>query len=98
MVEEAATAGIGDVLLVTGRGKRSIEDYFDSNAELEAALEAKGDAAGLASIRASNTLAMIHSVRQGAPKGLGHAVLCGADHVGRRAIRGAARGRFHPPR
>jgi UTP--glucose-1-phosphate uridylyltransferase len=82
VVEEAATAGIGDVLLVTGRGKRSIEDYFDSNAELEAALEAKGDAAGLASIRASNTLAMIHSVRQGAPKGLGHAVLCGADHVG----------------
>jgi UTP--glucose-1-phosphate uridylyltransferase len=82
VVEEAVTAGIGDVLLVTGRGKRSVEDYFDRNAELEAALEAKGDDAGLARIRASNDLAAIHSVRQGDPRGLGHAVLCAAAHVG----------------
>jgi UTP--glucose-1-phosphate uridylyltransferase len=82
VVEEAVTAGIGDVLLVTGRGKRSIEDYFDKNPELEAVLEAKGDEAGLAQIRASDDLATVHSVRQGAPRGLGHAVLCAAEHVG----------------
>jgi UTP--glucose-1-phosphate uridylyltransferase len=82
VVEEAVTAGIGDVLLVTGRGKRSIEDYFDKNPELEEVLQAKGDEEGLARIRASDNLATVHSVRQGAPRGLGHAVLCAADHVG----------------
>ena len=82
VVEEAVTAGIGDVLLVTGRGKGAIENYFDKNAELEAALEAKGDEKGLATIRASNSMAAIHSVRQGNPRGLGHAVLCAAEHVG----------------
>ncbi|MGH3275447.1 MAG: UTP--glucose-1-phosphate uridylyltransferase [Streptosporangiaceae bacterium] len=82
VVDEAVRAGISDVLLVTGRGKRSIEDYFDSNTELAAALKAKGDAEGLAAIQASENLAMIHSVRQGSPRGLGHAVLRAADHVG----------------
>jgi UTP--glucose-1-phosphate uridylyltransferase len=82
VVEEAVTAGIDDVLLVTGRGKRSIEDYFDKNIELEDALAAKGDEAGLARVRASTELAAMHYVRQGAPRGLGHAVLCAADHVG----------------
>jgi UTP--glucose-1-phosphate uridylyltransferase len=82
VVEEAVTAGIGDVLLVTGRGKRSIEDYFDRNTELEDALAAKGDEAGLAQVRASTELAAMHYTRQGAPRGLGHAVLCAADHVG----------------
>jgi UTP--glucose-1-phosphate uridylyltransferase len=82
VVDEAVTAGIGDVLFVTGRGKQSIEDYFDSNTELEAALEAKGDTAGLAAVRASSELAAMHFVRQGAPRGLGHAVLCAAEHVG----------------
>ena len=82
VVEEAASAGIRDVLLVTGRGKGSIVDYFDSNPALETALEAKGDADGLAAIRAPQRLATIHSVRQDAPKGLGHAVLCAAAHVG----------------
>lgn len=82
VVEEAVTAGIGDVLLVTGRGKSSIENYFDRNAELEDALAAKGDDAGLARIRVSNDMAAIHSVRQGDPRGLGHAVLCAAEHVG----------------
>jgi UTP--glucose-1-phosphate uridylyltransferase len=82
VVEEAASAGIRDVLLVTGRGKGSIVDYFDSNPALETALEAKGDDDGLAAVRASQGLATIHSVRQGAPKGLGHAVLCAAGHVG----------------
>jgi UTP--glucose-1-phosphate uridylyltransferase len=82
VVEEAVAAGIGDVLLVTGRGKEAIEDHFDRAPELEEVLEAKGDTAGLELIRRSSQLAAVHSVRQGAPKGLGHAVLCAADHVG----------------
>jgi UTP--glucose-1-phosphate uridylyltransferase len=82
IVEEAVSAGLRDVLMITGRGKRSIEDYFDRNQELEEALEAKGDAEGLALIRASSELADMYYVRQGAPRGLGHAVLCAAEHVG----------------
>ncbi|WP_127573479.1 UTP--glucose-1-phosphate uridylyltransferase GalU [Georgenia faecalis] len=82
VVEEIAGAGIRDVLMVTGRGKGSIEDHFDRNGELEAALERKGDDARLAAVRASSDLADVHFVRQGEPKGLGHAVLCGREHVG----------------
>ena len=82
VVEEAVSAGLGDVLLITGRSKRSIEDHFDRNYELEEALTAKGDAQGLALIRESYELATVHYVRQGDPKGLGHAVLCAAKHVG----------------
>jgi UTP--glucose-1-phosphate uridylyltransferase len=82
VVEEAVSAGLRDVLMITSGGKRSIEDYFDRNKELEEVLEAKGDQAGLALIRASSELADMYYVRQGAPKGLGHAVLCAAEHVG----------------
>jgi UTP--glucose-1-phosphate uridylyltransferase len=82
VVEEAVSAGLRDVLMITGRGKRSIEDHFDRNHELEEALAAKGDLETLAQVRASGELATVHYVRQGAPKGLGHAVLCAADHVG----------------
>ena len=82
VVEEAARAGLTDVLLVTGRGKTAIEDHFDANPALEAALEAKGDEKRLALVREPTTLATIHSVRQGRPLGLGHAVLQAADHVG----------------
>ncbi|MGP7999730.1 MAG: UTP--glucose-1-phosphate uridylyltransferase GalU [Streptosporangiaceae bacterium] len=82
VVEEAVSAGLDDVLLITGRSKRSIEDHFDRNYELEEALTAKGDAGGLELIRESYELATVHYVRQGDPKGLGHAVLCAARHVG----------------
>ena len=82
VVEEAVTAGLGDILLITGRGKGAIEDHFDRAPELEELLEAKGDTAGLELIRKSDQLAAVHSIRQGAPKGLGHAVLCAANHVG----------------
>jgi UTP--glucose-1-phosphate uridylyltransferase len=82
VVQEAAAAGLTDVLLVTARGKTAIEDYFDRNYELEEVLAAKGDEAGLASIRASSEIASLHYVRQGKALGLGHAVLCAADHVG----------------
>jgi UTP--glucose-1-phosphate uridylyltransferase len=86
IVEEAVSVGLRDVLMITGRGKRSIEDYFDHNQELEEALEAKGDQAGLALVRASTELADMYYVRQGAPRGLGHAVLCAAEHVGNAAF------------
>jgi len=82
VVEEAAAAGLDDILLVTGRGKGAIEDHFDRAPDLEQALEAKGDDKRLARVREPDDLAMIHSIRQGAPKGLGHAVLCAARHVG----------------
>ena len=82
VVEEAVAAGLRDVLMVTRRGKSAIEDHFDTADELEAALTAKGDHAGLATVRAPSNLAKMHYVRQDAPKGLGHAVLCAAEHVG----------------
>jgi UTP--glucose-1-phosphate uridylyltransferase len=82
VVEEAAAAGLTDVLMVTARNKTNIEDHFDRNIELEEVLEAKGDHAGLSSVRASNEIAAMHYVRQGQPLGLGHAVLCAAEHVG----------------
>src|SRR6266702_3196403 len=82
VVEEAVAAGLDDVLMITGRSKRSIEDHFDRNYELEEALAAKGDTEGLALIRESYELATVHYVRQGDPRGLGHAVLCAAKHVG----------------
>ncbi len=82
VVEEAASAGLSDVLMITGRNKRPLEDHFDRNYELESALTRKGDAERLAKVQESSDLATMHYVRQGDPKGLGHAVLCAAPHVG----------------
>ncbi|MEU5180919.1 UTP--glucose-1-phosphate uridylyltransferase GalU [Streptomyces longwoodensis] len=82
VVEEAAAAGLDDVLMVTGRHKRAIEDHFDHAFELEQALAAKGDTARLDAVRDPARLADIHHVRQGDPLGLGHAVLCARHHVG----------------
>jgi UTP--glucose-1-phosphate uridylyltransferase len=82
VVEEAVRAGLHDVLMVTGRNKRPLEDHFDRAVELELALEAKGDQARLDAVRHSTDLADVHYVRQGDAKGLGHAVLAAAQHVG----------------
>src|SRR6478736_6635394 len=82
VVEEAVAAGLHDVLMITGRSKVSIENHFDRAYELEEALAAKGDTERLAQVRESDELATVHYVRQGDPKGLGHAVLCAAQHVG----------------
>jgi UTP--glucose-1-phosphate uridylyltransferase len=82
VVEEAVAAGLDDVLMITGRSKRTLADHFDTVPELEDALEAKGDLERLAAVRASTDLAVMHFVRQGKPRGLGHAVLCAAQHVG----------------
>ena len=83
VVEEASRAGLRDVLLVTSRTKKAIEDHFDQMADLEAVLEHKGDTTRLDRVRASAEFAEVHSVRQQVPHGLGHAVLCAAAHVGR---------------
>src|SRR5215218_8158468 len=82
IVEEAARAGLPEVLMVTGRNKGAIEDFFDRSPELEAALEKKGDPDRLAAVHASTELAHVHFVRQGEAKGLGHAVLQAAAFVG----------------
>jgi UTP--glucose-1-phosphate uridylyltransferase len=83
VVEEAADAGISNVLMITGRNKRALEDHFDRNYELESMLARNGDRGKLASVEFPTDLATVHYVRQGDPKGLGHAVLCAVDHVGR---------------
>lgn len=82
VVAEAVAAGLPDVLLITGRGKEALVDHFDAAPGLERALEAKGDMARLDAVRRSNRMAQVHAVRQGEPRGLGHAVLQAAAHVG----------------
>ncbi|GIF08786.1 UTP--glucose-1-phosphate uridylyltransferase [Actinoplanes siamensis] len=82
IVEEAASAGITDVLLVTGRGKTSMVDHFDRRPDVEQRLEEKGDTERLAAVRRTSELADIYTCRQGEPLGLGHAVGTAASHVG----------------
>ncbi len=82
VVEEAVGAGITDILIVTGRGKRSLEDHFDRSMELERMLEAKGNSEQAEAMRAISDMADIHYIRQKEPKGLGHAVLVAERHVG----------------
>ena len=82
VVAEASAAGLDDILMITGRNKRSLEDHFDRVPALEATLEAKGDDAKLAAVREATGLGDIHYLRQGDPRGLGHAVLCARQHVG----------------
>lgn len=78
VVEEAVDAGADDILMVTGRGKRAIEDHFDRSIELEELLESTGNTARLRQVRAISELAEVFYVRQKKPRGLGHAVMCGA--------------------
>src|ERR1035438_330540 len=82
VVEEAVSAGITDILVITGRGKRSLEDHFDRSFELEYYLQEGGKLDELEEMRRIAEMADIHYVRQGEPKGLGHAVLVAAEHVG----------------
>ena len=82
VVEEAAAAGISDVLVVTSRGKAAIEDHFDRLPDLEAELARKGKDDPLAAVVALAQGPRMHYVRQGEPLGLGHAVAMAADHVG----------------
>ena len=82
VVEEAVRNGLNDVLMITGRNKNALENHFDNVPELERALKAKGDEKRLASVEHSTELADMHYVRQGEPRGLGHAVLRAKMHVG----------------
>jgi UTP--glucose-1-phosphate uridylyltransferase len=82
VIEEAVRAGLRDVLVVTGRGKGAIEDHFDREPELEAALEKAGKGDLLEEVRALERLGDIHFVRQHEPLGLGHAVSVARPHVG----------------
>ncbi|KRE21257.1 UTP--glucose-1-phosphate uridylyltransferase GalU [Agromyces sp. Soil535] len=81
VVEEAVRAGLTDVLMITGRNKNALENHFDRVTELEYTLEAKGDTAKLQKVNESTDLADMHYVRQGDPRGLGHAVLRARMHV-----------------
>ena len=84
VVEEVVRSGIDDVLVVTGRNKPSLEDHFDRAVELEDSLEGDdGKRELLDRVRASTDLARLHFVRQKDPHGLGHAVACASEHVGR---------------
>jgi UTP--glucose-1-phosphate uridylyltransferase len=82
VVEEAVRSGITDILVITGRGKRSLEDHFDRSFELEHYLEQAGKQEALAEMRAIADMADIHYARQGEPRGLGHAVGVAREHVG----------------
>jgi UTP--glucose-1-phosphate uridylyltransferase len=80
VVEEATNSGIDDILIITGRGKRAIEDYFDDAPELMMHLERQGKCQQLEDLKSIARFSGIHFVRQREPKGLGDAVLCAEKH------------------
>ncbi|HUC92636.1 MAG TPA: UTP--glucose-1-phosphate uridylyltransferase GalU [Paenibacillus sp.] len=82
IIEEAVASGIEDIMIVSGRGKRAIEDHFDKSFELEETLAKKNKWQELEELAAINELAQIHYIRQGEPKGLGHAIWCARKFVG----------------
>jgi UTP--glucose-1-phosphate uridylyltransferase len=82
IVEEAIESGIEDIIIVTGKGKRAIEDHFDHAMELEQNLFEKGKLDLLDKVKQSSKLADIHYIRQKEPKGLGHAVFCARKFIG----------------
>ncbi|PLR67951.1 UTP--glucose-1-phosphate uridylyltransferase GalU [Bacillus sp. UMB0893] len=82
IVEEAVKSGIEDIIIISGRGKRAIEDHFDKSYELEETLYQKEKYSILEEIQAITNLANIHYIRQKEPKGLGHAVQCASRFIG----------------
>jgi len=82
IVEEAVASGIEDIIIVTGKGKRAIEDHFDTSFELEYNLNEKGKYQLLEEVRKSSEMADIHYIRQKEPKGLGHAIWCARKFIG----------------
>ena len=81
VVEEAVSSGIDDILIITGKGKRSIEDHFDRSFELEYFLHNSGKTESLSEIEAISDMADIYYVRQKQQKGLGDAILCAKKHI-----------------
>lgn len=82
IIEEAVQSGIEEILIITGRNKKSIEDHFDRSVELELELESKGKYDLLEEVRKISDLVNIHYIRQKEPKGLGHAILCAKSFIG----------------
>lgn len=82
IVEEAVASGIEDIIIVTGKGKRAIEDHFDYSFELEHNLQSKEKWDLLSEVRKSSEMADIHYIRQKEPKGLGHAIWCARKFIG----------------
>ncbi len=82
VVEEAINSGIDDILIITGRGKRAIEDHFDRSFELEQVLEEQGKKDLLKTIKDVSELTDIHYLRQKERRGLGHAIYCARNHIG----------------
>jgi UTP--glucose-1-phosphate uridylyltransferase len=82
VVEEAVASGLAEIIIVTGRGKRAIEDHFDASFELEYYLQDRGKLEELAQIKTISELASVSYVRQKEPLGLGHAILCARALVG----------------
>ncbi|MDQ4005125.1 MAG: UTP--glucose-1-phosphate uridylyltransferase GalU [Actinomycetota bacterium] len=82
VVEEAVRADIRDILMITGRGKRTLEDHFDRAVELERTLEQAGKLDDLEDVQRISDMAAIHYIRQKEPRGLGHAVATAEHHVG----------------
>ncbi|MGD6836584.1 UTP--glucose-1-phosphate uridylyltransferase GalU [Bacillus thuringiensis] len=82
IVEEAVASGIEEIIIIIGRGKRSIEDHFDKSYELEDALLRKKQIAVLEEVQKISSLVNIYYVRQKEPKGLGHAILCAKSFIG----------------
>ncbi|WP_409252042.1 UTP--glucose-1-phosphate uridylyltransferase GalU [Bacillus sp. SCS-153A] len=82
IIEEAVSSGIEDILIVTGRGKRAIEDHFDKSLELEEMLAMKEKYDELEQIKQISYMADIHYIRQKEPKGLGHAIWCARKFIG----------------
>ncbi|MDF2903477.1 MAG: UTP-glucose-phosphate uridylyltransferase [Bacillus sp. (in: firmicutes)] len=82
IVEEAIESGIEDIIIVTGKGKRAIEDHFDHSFELEQNLYEKGKFELLNEVQKSSKLVDIHYIRQKEPKGLGHAIWCARKFIG----------------
>jgi len=81
IIEEAVASGIEDILIVTGRGKRAIEDHFDKSYELEDMLRRKGEEELLSLVQGISNLANVNYIRQKEPKGLGHAIYCARSFI-----------------
>lgn len=82
IIEEAIDSGIEEILIITGRNKRAIEDHFDRSIELELSLEEKGKKDLLEQVKSISEMINIHYIRQKEPKGLGHAINCAKSFVG----------------
>ena len=82
IIEEAVASGIEEILIITGRNKRAIEDHFDKSVELEYQLEQNGKEDVLKMVRDISNMANIYYIRQKEPKGLGHAISCAKTFVG----------------